>query len=116
MKKLIGSLFLVAASLFLSKDGFAQARVGIKAAANFSKLAIDDEANTDGVFGPQLGVVVYSNTDKLLFLQSGLLYSTKGSKVNLSNDVLDLGEMSYKINFLELPVNVGVKYSSRRGV
>ena len=102
------TLLIVSIALLFSIKGFSQARVGIKAAGNFSKMAINQEPNTDAIFGPNLGIVVYSNTDKLVFLQSGLLYSTKGSKVNLKNDYLDLGEISYRINFLELPINVGV--------
>jgi len=88
-------------ALFFASDAYSQVRVGVKGALNMANIHSDGET-ADYLMAPQAGVVVYTNLENALFLQSGLLYSVKGAKESLEGEKVQL-----MYSFLELPVNVG---------
>ncbi len=107
MKKLL--FVLVAFVFFCTSDLFAQVRIGVKGGVNYG--TVTQEIETDlvkRIFGPQAGLVVYSSLDNPLFVQSGVLYSVKGAKMDGLEDE-DLGDLDVKVtyNFVEVPLNIG---------
>lgn len=90
-------------ALFFSSDVFSQARIGIKGALNLANINVEGESGNKTLFAPQAGVVVYSNLENPLFIQSGLLYNVKGAKGEAWGDTD--AKLSY--SFLEIPLNVG---------
>ena len=67
-----------------------------------SLKAEDNEEFIKSIFAPQAGLVVYSNLENPIFVQSGLLYNVKGAKGEDEN--IDV-KLTY--SFLELPLNIG---------
>lgn len=101
MKKSIFAFALLL--LFSSTAVFSQARIGVKGALNMASLkAEDNEEFIKSIFAPQAGLVVYSNLENPIFVQSGLLYNVKGAKGEDEN--IDV-KLTY--SFLELPLNIG---------
>lgn len=101
MKKSLLSFTVAIMALFFTSDAFSQARIGVKGALNIANIKADDETG-DHLFAPQAGLVVYSNLENALFLQSGLLYTVKGAQEEEAGEKIQL-----MYSFLELPVNVG---------
>src|SRR5690606_17637444 len=91
-------------ALFCTSDVFSQARIGVKGALNIANIkAGEDNSDIKSIFAPQAGVVVYSNLENPLFVQSGLLYTVKGAK----GEAFEGEEAKVMYSFLEVPLNVG---------
>lgn len=97
--------FLVV-SMLLSNAIFAQAQFGIRAGVNFSNITgkvggqkIEDAKMIPGF---NVGVTADLNLADEFYIQPALLFTTKGSKMDLNN----VGtEFKLTTNYLELPVN-----------
>jgi hypothetical protein len=85
-----------------STDAFSQVKFGIKGGLNLANFDIENTNNSDALLTPQAGIVLYSNLNKPVFFQTGLLYNQKGTKSTVAGI-----ENSFKYNFIELPANVG---------
>jgi len=104
MKKLF---FLFFFCVSLSTLTFSQ-HIGFRAGLNRSIFNVSD--NPDGTkfdknFGFQIGVVYERPLTKILFINSGILFSTKGSGVEPRME----GLLNYKIKYFQIPINLMVK-------
>lgn len=102
MKKSLFAFFAFT-TLFFTSDVFSQARIGVKGALNLATMKVEDESGIKSILSPQAGLVVYSNLENPLFVQSGLLYNVKGAK----GEVFEGEEAKITYSFLEIPLNVG---------
>lgn len=103
MKKSLFVFILAVTTLSFSTDAFSQARIGVKGALNLANINVEGETGNKTLFAPQAGIVVYSNLENPLFVQSGLFYNVKGAKGEAWGDTD--AQISY--SFLEIPLNVG---------
>lgn len=103
MKKSLYAFAFAFTALFFSSEVFSQARIGVKGALNLANIKVEDETGEKSLIAPQAGIVVYSNLENPLFVQSGLLYNVKGAKGDAWGD--EEAKISY--SFLEIPLNVG---------
>ncbi len=103
MKKSLFAFAFAFTALFFTSDVFSQARIGVKGALNLATMKAEGESDIKNIFAPQAGVVVYSNLENPLFVQSGLLYNVKGAK----GDAFEGEEAKITYSFLEIPLNVG---------
>lgn len=102
MKKQLLAAAFTFSTLFTFKESTAQVQVGIRGGFNSTNYT-DTELNNKSGFNA--GIVAYSNLEKPLFFQSGLLFNQKGAQVNL------LGFKSkFEFNYLEIPLNVGYSF------
>ncbi len=105
LKKSIGTS--VAASVLLICLVFqAQAqgpRVGVKGGLNISNLYQDDNFDDENArYGFHLGLFAQLGASDVFAIQPELLYSTRGNK--FENDDLFDQEVSFNMNYLDLPV------------
>lgn len=104
MKRTLYTLAILIAFLSFSSNVFAQGHFGVKGGVNLSNLDVKDVGKGDNLIGFQAGVVYYSNLEKALYFQTGLLYNTKGLK---ETEAGETGKFIYE--FVEIPLNVGYK-------
>ncbi len=107
--------FLVAAMLVVSVASQAQFRFGPQVGLNVSSLKVEDDQGMDikSKIGLSIGAIAEYGLGETMALQSGLIYSSKGSTYEESATESDGmgGEISVKmdgtvaINYLEIPVN-----------
>jgi hypothetical protein len=86
----------------------AQTRFGVKGGLNLASISLKSEGiNPDCKLatGFNLGLISELNLNKNLFLQPGLLFTTKGSKYK-GYDV------SYSTNNIEIPINLLYKFGT----
>lgn len=86
----------------------AQTRFGIKGGVNLASMSLKSggvSVDAKAVAGINLGLISEFTLSNNLFLQPGLLFSTKGSKFEL----LDL---TYNTNNLEVPINFLYKFGT----
>jgi hypothetical protein len=100
MKKLVLLVSLMALFAFSST---AQ-KWGVKAGANFSTLAIDDD-NFDPTYkaGMHIGVVSEFGISDKLFFEPGLFFSQKGTSYDVD------GDYDMRMNYLDIPLNLKYK-------
>ena len=83
---------------------------GIKGGVNFANMAITASEITfspKSITGVHIGPVVdFSLNDKIYF-NTGLLYSVKGFKLNVTGETETYTET---LNYLEIPLNVALKF------
>jgi hypothetical protein len=99
-------LFLFLLMLVLGSAVTAQEiRPGILGGINFQNLNGEDETGdkleNELIIGFHAGVNVLIPISPEIFFQPGVLFSTKGAKVN---DILV--DVSYKLSYIELPLNI----------
>lgn len=80
------------------------AKFGFKAGINFSNLYNVEVNDNNMRVGFNIGVFSKIPISKGVSLQTELLYTTKGSKLNYNNFILGSGEYRFNLNYLELPV------------
>jgi len=104
MKKSIFALAFAFTALLMTSDVFSQARIGVKGALNMATMRGEgDNSEVKAIYAPQAGLVVYSNLENPLFVQSGLLYSIKGAQgVGFEDE-----KVKITYSFLEVPLNIG---------
>jgi len=104
MKKVISSI-LVMMLLFVTAQSFAQLNFGVKAGLNLANMTAKDKDNTwsddySMKTGFHLGVTAGFSIMDNLFIEPGLLFSTKGFKVDE-----DGGNYTFNMNYLDIPIN-----------
>lgn len=116
MKKSILICSILAMSTLQS---FAQRiKVGPEIGVNFTKLTIDDPTvdNDDLKMkaGLKIGGIVDIGFNRMVSFQPGLFYSMKGTKESYSYNVAGNSRVyvnnTYKINYLEIPMNLQLKF------
>lgn len=105
---------------FLSQIGNAQ-RFGIEGGLNISKPSGSrNNPGTTALLGLQVGPVVEFSLTERVFLNSGVLYTEKGYKFDVSdlyiidpyaNPNPDPGTLKYKIGYIEIPLLLVYKIS-----
>jgi hypothetical protein len=119
MKKTATLLGAFALSL-LSLEGFSQVKLGVKAGLNASSFAYDlkdsdDEKEEKDATKPKLGFHIGVAADfelsEKLSLQSGLMWTNKGTKQEVEEDDFEY-KSTMSLNYLEIPVNVAYKISN----
>lgn len=103
MKKILLLLTFVATTIAVN----AQTRFGVKAGLNVSTMSMDNGSygvDNKMIPGFHIGVVADRGLGGNLYLQPGLLLSTKGAKYEMNDN-----EVKYKTTYLELPINLGYK-------
>jgi len=113
MKKVI----LAGAALALcAQTMHAQISIAPEAGIHLSNLSVDNttnpfDLNLKNKVGLRAGVNVNFQLGSGLFLQPGLFYTMRGARFTL----IDFGgasdKLSFKFNYLELPVNLGYQYN-----
>lgn len=99
MKKLL----LVVLTLALFVGANAQVKLGVKAGLNLANLAGDVEDNSMKI-GAQVGVVADFAFGDALSLQTGLMFSQKGTKEEY--DIMgETFTSKLNVNYLEIPIN-----------
>lgn len=95
----------------------AQVKFGIQGGVNLSQLSQNfadpqDEFETKIRLGLNLGVVAAYPLSDQLSLRSGLIYTSKGTAVDLDEEIGGIqgvsvdGHLRYIVNYLEIPLNV----------
>lgn len=102
MKKSLLSFIFAVTGLFFASDAFSQVKIGVRGAVNIANVKGQDDTESKSIIAPQAGLVVYSNLENPLFVQSGLFYTVKGAKADLEGE-----EAKVTYSFLEIPLNVG---------
>ncbi len=95
-------ILVVIALVLSSTYTQAQTRFGIKGGLNLASITLKVggvSADTKAVAGINLGLISEFTISDNLFLQPGLLFSTKGSKYKISN-------LSFNTNNIEIPINL----------
>ncbi len=117
MKNLFKTL-VIAGLTILCFQSQAQIKFGIKAGFNFSDIAVkyatlDLEPATKLKFGFHIGGSVDISLVKVLSLQTGILFTTKGYRRNLKKDLLPNiyvnGYDKLSMNYLEIPLHLVIK-------
>lgn len=115
-------LFIVIISLTMTTSAFSQVKFGIKGGLNLANMLDKDEDDTysdDYKFKPgfHLGVITEFSISKQFAIEPGLLFSTKGFKVE-EEDI----KLSFNLNYIEMPLNAiykidlgGVKILTQTG-
>ncbi|MGO4294670.1 porin family protein [Chitinophaga sp. RAB17] len=103
-------LLLSLAALSISFAAMSQARVGIKAGWNLSNITTDNAGNTKdsrSLSGFNVGAIVdLPLVPKILSFQPGVFYSTKGTKVDLSNSTTTTySKFTTNPSYIEVPLN-----------
>lgn len=97
---------LLISLLFVSLGSSAQfTRYGVKAGVNFSNMTIDDADDRTMKTGFHAGVFGRMGITEVFSVQPELLYTTKGF-TNAYDNVLAEGEAKFKLNYIEIPVNL----------
>jgi hypothetical protein len=116
--KNLTKVFLVAMIVSFATESFAQVNFGIKAGVNLANMIMKDDDNTysddyKSKLGFQVGPVVEFGFNDMISLETGLLLSTKGYKVEDSGSDMGINwEYDDKINimYLNIPVNARVGF------
>jgi hypothetical protein len=100
MKKSALMLLVAATMLFAASPLFAEGMMfGIKGGLNIANLTGDDVEGVSSKMGLVGGVSLSYNMTEIFAIQPELLYTMKGAK---SDE--DEGEVTWKINYIEIPV------------
>ena len=111
MKKLT-KVFLIAILVAFATESFAQVNFGVKAGLNLSNATVKDNDDTysddfDSKLGFQLGPVVEFGFNDMISLETGLLLSTKGYKVEDSGSDMGMDwEYVDKVNIMYINIYV----------
>ena len=114
MKKRI-ILVLVIAALFVSINANAQIKFGVKAGLNISNMSIESSGYSvtpNSITSFHIGLAVDYAFKPELSIQSGILYSGKGTSVD---NPLTGGSDKMAPNYLEIPVNIAYKLAAGPG-
>ncbi|SEK88285.1 Outer membrane protein beta-barrel domain-containing protein [Chitinophaga rupis] len=103
MKKNVVLLTLALVATTLSS--YAQVSFGVKAGYNSSTISIEENEGTSRLSGFHAGVIADLSLAESFSLQPQLLYSAKGIKVKDLDMNGNETKVSFKMNYLELPVN-----------
>lgn len=108
-------LLCLISSLFAS----AQTRIGFRGGLQLADMRNkpDDRTNltdeTKMLFGYQAGVVLDYSFNKVMFFQPGILYNSKGSKIEETVTILGISSTTiYRLNpqYIEMPLMFGVRF------
>jgi len=108
MKKGI-SLFTLMLLLFVTTQSFAQLKFGVKAGLNLANMVNKDKDETyskdyKSKIGFHLGATAEISISEKFAIEPGLLFSTKGFKIEESGV-----KMTFNLNYLEIPINAVYK-------
>jgi len=103
MKKNVVLLMLALVATTLTS--YAQVSFGIKAGFSSSSISTEDNDGLKRLAGFHAGVIADLSLAESFSLQPQLLYSAKGVKVPGVDANMNETTESYKLNYLELPVN-----------
>jgi hypothetical protein len=103
MKKNVVLLLLALVATTLTS--YAQVSFGVKAGFSSSSVSFDESEGTKRLAAFHAGVIADLSLAESFSLQPQLLYSAKGVKVPDIDANLNVTTASYKLNYLELPVN-----------
>jgi len=128
MKKHMVKLMLISGSLlFFSLPSFSQASFGVKAGVTFTSLQLtykngDKATGATVIPGFNAGVTAEFPVWQNIYVQPGLMYTTKGGKLTGDADYWFWGDETddgdyLKLNarYIELPLNVIYKYPLGKG-
>lgn len=79
-------------------------KFGIKGGLNFSNMYINNVGDEKMKLGWHAGLFAKFPISKGVSIQPELLYSTKGTKLNYTDQVIGAGEYRFNLNYVELPV------------
>ena len=97
--------------LFIFNCSYSQVRFGLKAGGNLANLNGFNESKMK--LGVNAGAAIEINLSKLVFIQSELLYSLKGTQSATSRYGYDT---RVNLNYLNLPVLVGFRAAKNFGI
>lgn len=83
-------------------------RIGIKGGLSLAKMQENytgTNLTTSNLTGFQAGLVIEGSVTESVFLNSGVLFSQKGTKLNIMGVNCDV-----PVNYVEVPVNLALKY------
>jgi hypothetical protein len=108
MKNLL-KLLIVVIALTVTTQSFAQVKFGVKAGLNIANMLEKDNDETyskdyKSKIGFHLGGTADFAISEKFAIEPGLLFSTKGYKMEDSGET-----MSYNLNYLEIPINAVYK-------
>lgn len=103
MKKNVVLLTLALVATTLSS--YAQVSFGVKAGYNSATVSTENNEGTSRLSGFHAGVIADLSLAESFSLQPQLLYSAKGIKIKDFDMNENETKVSYKLNYLELPVN-----------
>lgn len=108
------SCFLYALTLFMTTSfGIVSAQnstvagpeFGIKGGVNMSNLYSDDVDDNNVLWGFNAGLFAAFPIANNVFIQSEVLYTTKGAELEYDNNVIS-GAAKFKLNYIEVPLLV----------
>ncbi|MDN5296798.1 MAG: porin family protein [Bacteroidota bacterium] len=108
MKKLTVSL--LALMLIATITVKAQVSLSAKGGLNMSNLYGDELTDENVNFGFNLGLALDYEFQPAMAVQTGLFFTTKGSKVTREIEDLLSGDFTQTLNYLQLPVHFAYKY------
>jgi hypothetical protein len=115
MKKLLVVVFC-----FISAGSFAQVRLGLQggySSSNFYSPGTDpNEISISHISSYVAGIVAEANLNKTFFVQSGLQWAGKGAVKNRGVFALYGANTTIRLNYLQLPLNLGVKFPLSKDV
>jgi hypothetical protein len=103
MKKNV--VFLTLALVATTLTTYAQVSFGVKAGYSSSTISADDNDGSSRLSGFHAGVIADLSLAESFSLQPQLLYSAKGVKFKDVDINENETKVSFKLNYLELPVN-----------
>lgn len=122
MKRLITTACGIAL-MAVSSTGFTQGKLGVRAGLNLSSYTMDHkdsetETKTKNYTGFQVGAVYDMPMGDDLSIQTGLLFTQKGTEYDLE-DAFDVGSneevegyMRQRLNYLEVPISLAIKLNN----
>lgn len=111
--KHLTKVFVIAILVAFASESFAQVNFGVKAGLNLANLTVKDNDNTysddfKSKLGFQVGPVVEFGFNDMISLETGLLLSTKGHKIEDSGSNFGIdweSKQSLNIMYLNIPIN-----------
>src|SRR5690606_34686725 len=108
MKKILLSLVAVVMVIAVAN---AQTSFGVRAGANLANIGGDDTDNAKMKIGYHVGAYANIGLTDMFALEPGLLLSTKGAKVDFSEDGYEV-ESKSTMTYLDIPVLARVNIAS----
>ncbi len=106
MKKLIITLSIITAMFFTTNVKAQFLSFGVKGGLNLSDISIDLEHGMKA--GYHAGLLGRLNLSEMFAIQPEVLFSTKGTKIDLKGDILgqtlDGGNIRFNMNYIDVPV------------
>jgi hypothetical protein len=119
----IAGILSVTLSVSCSDRADAQTRIGVRTGVNIASFSVSDappysqwdDSHLSSYVGPAAGGIVQVDLGGPLFLRFEPMYIQKGAKLNFEYTTYDIVysfERPLKLEFIELPVNAGLRMGS----